>query len=63
MTQEAAFACAAPPVLLAVAEAAAPLLLALALPLAVLVPLVELGLPEMFSWVTETPVPFWQFEL
>lgn len=49
--------------LLAVGEAAAPLPLALALPLAVLVPLVPLGLPEMFSWLTDMPVPFWQFVL
>lgn len=59
-THEAAFACAAPLWLLAVGEAAP---LPLALPLVVLVPLVPLGLPEMFIWVTWTPVLFWQFEL
>lgn len=59
-TQEAAFVCAAPPVLLAVGEAAA--LLPLELPLAD-VELVLLGLPEIFSWLTEIPVPFLQFVL
>jgi hypothetical protein len=57
---DAAFACAAP-LWLAVGEAAEPL--PLALPLSVLVPLVPLGLPEIPSCVTETPVPFLQFEL
>lgn len=60
-TQDAAFACAAPPVELAVGEAAAPV--PLALPLAAPAPLVPLGLPEIFSWETETPLPFLQFEL
>ncbi len=58
---DAAFACAAPPVELAVGEAAVPL--PLALPLAAPVLLVPLGLPDMFSWVTDTPLPFLQLEL
>lgn len=58
-TQEAAFTCAPLPVWLAVGEAAA------ALPLALpsVVVLVSLGLPDMFSWMTETPLPFLQLVL